>query len=185
MRRAWALALLCVMIGSSCTAGTDQATEGAMTVGCFCKELGAERKAEAQRNAGLPTSHWPLDMTAVEACIRTELHVDQNAAEAAFLRLRTNGLLKGENDGLKVCSSVGYKIDGTTAEPASAEVMDAARSIVCRMWAATPGKEESTEVMKKELTTRYAIPDSQADAALNRAAAEVMAPNSRYCPELR
>ncbi len=71
------------------------------------------------------------------------------------------------------------------AEPAKPEVMKSARDIVCRMWAATPGKEQSTESMKRQLMKRHGIPETQADAALNRAAEEVLAPGSKLCPELR
>jgi hypothetical protein len=176
-----------------CTTPSSNA-EGPDTVvlRCFCQQLDTERKAEAQRSqggvvAGVPTTRWPMVDPAVENCIQTTLHIDHDAADRAFLQVRLQGALKGQNDGVDVCSSAGYSVDETTPEPASPGVMQAARESNCRMMAEPPAPEgESLEQItadsKKETEQRIAtfaaqmnISKQEAETVLNRAAAQMEA----------
>jgi len=174
MRRLIAL----VVIVAGCSSGEPAPSKevtGAIVVGCFCSELVTERASEAQRNAGVPVSVWP-SLPPVYECIRKDLRVDDKGAEQAWTEARVNGLLRGQNDGTKICAGVGYSVDQTAPEPASP-----ARKIVCRMWAATPGREQSTAAMRRELITHHGVSQTVAEAALNRAAAESMKLGEGYC----
>jgi hypothetical protein len=73
------------------------------------------------------------------------------------------------------------KSPAVASTPAAEEVMRTAHEITCRFWAATPGQEESTADMQRELMNRYGISGDVADAALNRAADESMKMGERYC----
>jgi hypothetical protein len=174
------------------TPSSDAEDPDTVVLRCFCQQLDTERKAEAQQSqggvvAGVPTTRWPMVDPEVENCIQTTLGVDHDAADHAFLQVRQQGALKGQNDGVDVCSSAGYSVDETTPEPARPGVMQAARESNCRMLAEPPAPdgesvEQITADSKKKTEQQIAtfaaqmgISQQAAETALNRAAAEMEA----------
>lgn len=150
---------------------TDTTVQAA-AFSCFCTELKAERHAEAEKN-GVSGLGWP-DVDRVESCVETTLHTDHDTAHAAWLELRVNGQLRGKGSGdtLTLCSAAGYDVAETTPEPASEEVMSAARKIYCKMITSGPDHVPSEAQMQRALMVPYHISKKQAGVALDRAAVE-------------
>ncbi len=178
----------------------------AVALDCFCSKLKSQRHAEAlaPNSFGVPSTDI-VNVDAVEKdCIQPRLGFDHQQADDAWLHARFQGPFKDfRNGGVAGCTAAGYSVDESTPEPASDEVMNGARQEFCQELAdayAVGAKDHSMpatdpkvieaqaradqSAMDAKFAARLHISNELADAALNRAAAE-MKPVGKFAFECR
>lgn len=189
-------ALTAASAKDSATVDPEQAV-----VRCFCATLSAERKSEAHDNSGVPTLAWP-DYDGVLACVKRLSGAGEERAKRAWLDQRWKAL-KG-NDGRAICQSAGMPVYNGEPPPVGPEIMRAARQEFCRALTDPsadalpdydPGRPEVSRnaisdwakrdeaARDARFAARFHISYEEADAALNRAAAEHALANPPFlCP---
>ena len=172
---------------------------------CFCSALKSVRHSEAlePNSEGVPWRDIP-DVNAVEKdCIQPRLGFDQKQADDAWFHARLVGPFKNADGGVSVCTAAGYSVDESTPEPASEDLMNAARQAICQDLdeaIAAAAKDNSTpstdpkvfedkarsdqSAMDAKFAARFHISNELADAALRRAGAE-MKPVGKFAFECR
>jgi hypothetical protein len=186
-------------------APTTSSDPDTVVVDCFCLKLKNERHGEALApdSFGIPSTDWPNVDAVEKECIQPRLSFDQKQAEDAWLHARFLAPLQDPNGGVAGCTAAGYSVDESTPEPANKDLMNGARQAFCQDLAdayAAGAKDHSTpatdpkvveaearaneSAMVAKFAARFHISNELADAALNRAAAE-MKPIGKFAYECR
>lgn len=116
-------AFLSILVLSSCgndpssaNLSPDSSVAQAAVFNCFCTELKAERQDEVEHGQAV-TTIWPMLFDSVQSCIETQLNMDKDSANSAWLDVRENGRLSGISNGVTACSAGGYDVAAATTEP--------------------------------------------------------------------
>jgi hypothetical protein len=170
-------------------------------VRCFCDTLSAQRKSQARENLGVAYSDWPLPFR-VDACVERLARVDEKQAEEVWLKQRSKAL-EGD-DGGAICQVAGMPVYDGEPPPVGPEIMQGAHEEFCRMLVEPhdpapdydpkhPGEASREAIVERErrwqaaddaeFAARFHISVEQANAALERAAAEHNLPDQPFlCP---
>jgi len=174
-------------------------------VRCFCETLSADRRSEARENSGVAGMLWPFE-SEVDACVERLAHVDEPQADAAWSTQRQKALKRNNAsigaDSRAICAAAGMPMYEGEPPPVGPEIMQGAREEFCQRMREPkdhdPGpdydpnhpeasRQAITEWSKRrtaEFAARFHISIEQADAAINRAAAErySTSPSVFLCP---